>query len=144
MIQARLLFGTTLLFLSMQQSALASFTDGNELYDQCSKPSLVFCQAFIMGDVEVMKDKGMMICLPQNTVTKQLMDVVTTAIRDDPANRTIPAHYLVINAPNQGLALPAEIGGGAGDAPLTIHFDRRFVSLGLTLDPLRDLTTHPH
>lgn len=82
-----------------------SFINGNELYDECLKPSPTFCHAYVMAVAEVigkqtdaMKDDGIMICMPDGTNTRQLMDVVVVDLRNDPANRTMPAHYIVMNA----------------------------------------------
>lgn len=102
----RLTLVSTLLSLAIIHPASAdSFINGNDLYEQCLKPSPVFCQAYVMGIAEViskgtdaMKVGGMMICLPQGTNTRQLMDVVTASLRDSPEQRTTPAHYLVMNA----------------------------------------------
>lgn len=105
MINVRVLAFTILVGLGSTHPAKAdSFIDGNELYDKC-RSSRVFCQAYIMGIAEVigkqtdaMKEEGMMICMPEGTRTEQLIDVVTASLKNNPADRTMPAHYLVMNA----------------------------------------------
>ena len=104
---------TVALVVSVNTVARAEFIDGNVLHDECEKDSR-FCTAYVMAIAEtLLREAGIAlpqfrICMPLNTNSKQIRDVVKQVLVSNPAGRTAPANYIVANALQQAWPCASE------------------------------------
>ncbi len=94
-----------LLSLAMTVPSQAGFEDGNKLYSDCISDNYYnngLCLGFILGSMDTFEDilikSGKADCLPVGTKAGQLEDAVRIYLRDHPAERSYPAHQIVIAA----------------------------------------------
>ena len=92
------LLASVALAASLALPAHAEFIDGNDLYGDCSEDSAGFrsgaCYGFVSATADMFTDQ----CLRSNVKLKQVVDVVTIYLRDNPQGRDLPATWLAAYA----------------------------------------------
>jgi len=78
----------------ISNDARASWVDGNELYDSCTSDNLfkaASCLNYVIGAL----DGNPSIKTPASATRGQVRDVVVKYLKDHPADRDLPAGFLV-------------------------------------------------
>jgi len=93
-----------LLSLSLFGPADANVVSGNELWDNCQDSNkLQFCYGYILGATQTYSITSPMksqpfFCISPEVQNQQVLDIVTTYLREHPENRQWPGPTLVIFA----------------------------------------------
>jgi hypothetical protein len=104
------------LMMMLAAGQSATFVGGNDLYAQCTGDSLgqLQCMSYVVGVADgiaasetVSKAAHADICIPNGASQRQLMDVVTKFLRDDPEHRALHASVLVYVAFEKAFPCPA-------------------------------------
>lgn len=94
----------TALLIGLSTAAQAGFKSGNDLFNELSDPSPshllpVFAKGYIIGVHDA--TEGILHCSPRNITVGQVSDLVHQWLRDNPAQRHLPGHLLVIRVLGQ-------------------------------------------
>jgi hypothetical protein len=83
----------------MVMSAYATTMDGNQLYEDCTGKDVAFCSGYVAGALDN-EDRYFIRadCAPDDAKLSELVDVVTTWLRDHPDKRHLPAGVAVADS----------------------------------------------
>jgi hypothetical protein len=84
----------------------ASFENGNELYGDCTEsdgtPPTAYCLGFVAGVFDtaemLLLDSSGRLCAPKSVTLGQVRDVIVKYLRENPAERNLPASLLALRA----------------------------------------------